>query len=75
MAVAYSVGLEWPLDSASGEAVGPSLAPQQVSAGWVSAQGPGVCGDGYRILFRERIFPDPKLLPSLTAGHFLSHEP
>lgn len=44
VAVACSAHQEWPLDLASGKAVGPSLAPRQVSAGWISAQGPGGVG-------------------------------
>ena len=69
VAVACSADQEWPLDLASGKAVGPSLAPQQGSAGWVSGQGPWGVGMDTESS-SGRVFPDPKSLPSLTAGHF-----
>lgn len=60
--------LQWPVLparsgpwTASGKAVGPSLASQQVSAGWVSAQGQGGVGmDTESSSGRES---------SLTPGH------
>lgn len=69
VAVACFAGQEGPLDGFR-EGHGPltSASAGQCRLGLCS--GSGGFGDGYRILFRERVFPDPRSLPSLTAGYF-----